>query len=288
MDTPALNLKRYRDFGQLITDTFIFIKQEHRFLLRVILTYVGPFVLITAFAGAWMQSGIFNSLDPENVANPFEIIQNLGFKYALYILAMLVSTTMMMCTVYSYMFLYSKKGKDGFLQEDVWEMVKEKFFPILGLLILVGIIVSLGVILCIIPGIYIAVIFSLVVAVNIFENLGVGESMQRSTFLVKEDFWFTLGISIVMSLIAGMLGYIFLLPSGLMSFFVMFNSLKGETSQTFSLVFLILNAIGTFCASIIYGMPHITMSMFYLSQVEKKESPNLIDRIDQINQPETE
>ncbi len=288
MDTPSINLKQYRDFGQLITDTFLFIKQEYKFLLRVIFTYVGPFVLITAFAGAWMQSGILNSVDSENMANPLEFIQNLGLKYALYILSLLVSTTMMICTVYSYMYLYSKKGKDGFLQEDVWDMVKEKFFPSLGLIILIGIIITLGIFLCIVPGIYLAVIFSLVIASSIFENLGVGESVQRSTFLVKEDFWFTLGISLVMSIIAGMLGYIFLLPSSLMSFFVMFNSIRGETSETFSLIFLILNAIGTFCASIIYGMPHITMSMFYLSQIEKKESPNLIDKIEQINKPELE
>lgn len=288
METLQINLKKYRDFGQLITDTFVFIKQEYKLLLRVILTYVGPFVLITAFAGAWMQTGLFDSMNPDKMTDPFGFLQSLGMKYGLYIIAALVSTTMMMCTVYSYMFLYARRGKDGFTQEDVWEIVKEKFFPVLGLLLMIGFIIFFGIILCVIPGIYFAVVLSLVIAAKMFEDTDAGESMQRSMFLVKDDFWFALGIGFVMSLIAGMLGGIFLAPSSVLSFFVMLNSVKGESSQSFSMIFLVLNAAGTFCASIIYGIFHITMSMFYFSQVEKKESPNLINKIDQINNPETE
>jgi len=288
MEKTPLNLKKYRDFGQLITDTFVFIKQEHKLLIKVILTYVGPFVLITAFAGAWMQTGLFNSMDLSNSTDPFGIFRDLGMKYFLYILATLVSSTMMMCTLYSYMFLYTKQGKDGFLPEDVWEMVKEKFFPVLGLLLLVGFIVFFGIILCFLPGIYLAVVFSLVVVSSVFENLGAGKAMERSMFLIKEDFWFALGIGFVMSLIAGMLGMIFLAPSSIMSMFLMINNIQGESSQTVTIIFLILTAIGTFCASILYGIPHITMSMFYLSQIEKKESPNLFDKIEQINKPNLE
>ncbi len=288
METPPLNLKKYRDFGQLITDTFLFIKQEYKLLLKVILTYVGPFVLITAFAGAWMQSQMFSMMDLAKGGDPFGFFREIGMKYFIYIMATLISSTMMMCTLYSYMFLYSKRGKDGFLQEDVWEMVKDKFFPILGLLILVGIIVSFGIILCIIPGIYLAVVFTLVIASSIFENLSPGQAMERSMFLVKEDFWFALGIGFVMSLIAGMLGAIFSAPASILSMFLMLNKIQGETSQTVSIIFLILSSIGIFCASILYGIPHITMSMFYLSQVEKKESPNLINKIEQINKPEVE
>ncbi len=288
METPPLNLKKYRDFGQLITDTFVFIKQEHQLLIKVILTYVGPFVLITAFAGAWMQTGLFKSMDLNNATDPFGIFRDLGMKYFIYILATLVSSTMMMCTLYSYMFLYTRQGKDGFLPEDVWEMVKEKFFPVLGLILVVGFIVFFGIILCIVPGVYLAVVFTLVVASSVFENLSPGKAMERSMFLVKEDFWFALGIGFVMSLIAGMLGMIFLAPSSIMSMFLMINNIQGESSQTVTIIFLILTAIGTFCASILYGIPHITMSMFYLSQIEKKESPNLFDKIEQINKPNLE
>ena len=74
METPQVNLKKYRDFGQLITDTFLFVKQENKLLLRVILTYVGPFILITAFAGAWMQTGMFKSMDFTNTSDPFGIL----------------------------------------------------------------------------------------------------------------------------------------------------------------------------------------------------------------------
>jgi hypothetical protein len=249
---------------------------------------VGPFVLISAFAGAWMQSGVFKSMDPEKMTDPFGFMQDLGIKYVVYILSLMISTTLLICAIYSYMYLYAQKGKDGFEQEDVWEMMKEKFLSVLGSFLLMMMIFFLGFILCILPGVYFMTVFILVLSTIFMEDLGVGDAMQRSMFLVKDDFWFSLGIGFVMSLISALIGYIFLAPSSILSFMVMFNTLKGETSQSFTMVYLILYALGAFFASMAYGLPHISFSMFYFSQVESKESPNLLNKIEDINKPDEE
>jgi hypothetical protein len=186
------------------------------------------------------------------------------------------------------MYLYAQKGKDGFEQEDVWEMMKEKFLSVLGSFLLMMMIFFLGFILCLLPGVYFMTVFILVLSTIFMEDLGVGDAMQRSMFLVKDDFWFSLGIGFVMSLISALIGYIFLAPSGILSFMVMFNTLKGETSQSFTMVYLILYALGAFFASMAYGIPHISFSMFYFSQVESKESPNLLNKIEDINKPDEE
>ena len=288
METKDINLQKFRDFGQLISDTFLFIKQEHKRLTKVILTYVGPFVLITAFAGAWMQSGLFRSMDPEQITDPLGFVQDLGIKYLVYIISLMVSSTLLICAIYGYTFLYAKKGKDGFEPEDVWAIMKEKFFNVLGSFLLMALIFFVGFMLCIAPGVYFITVFILVLSSIFMEDLGVGDAMQRSMYLVKEDFWFSLGIGFVMAIISGLIGYVFLAPSSIMSFMFMLNSLKGEVSQTFSMIYIILYTIGAFFASLVYGLPHITFAMYYFSQVEKKESPNLLGKIEDINKPDEE
>lgn len=284
MQTSPLNFKKYRDFGDLLADTFSFIKQEYRFFGRVILTYAGPFVLITAIASAWMQSGIFSMMGMMVSRDPNEFLTEFGLKMGIYMLAAIVSSTVLICTVYSYIGLYIEKGKDGFTQEEVWQNVGKKFFQVFGTIIVMGLIIFLGIILCFIPGIYISVAFSLVLASIFFTNASMGQAFERSIFLVKNDWWFTLGVGLVISLLVGFVSYIFLLPGTILSIFMTINSVKGDSSEGVSIFFMILTTFGTFAASLLAVMPHITFSLLYFSQIEKKESPGLINRIEQINQ----
>jgi hypothetical protein len=284
MQTKVLNFEKYRDFGDLLSDTFLFLKQEYKFFGKVLLTYAGPFVLITAIASAWMQSGMFSLMGMMVKGDPMEILSGFGVKMSIYLLAAIVSSTMLICTVYSYIGLYIEKGKDNFTQEEVWQNIGKKFLTLLGNMFVMGLIIFVGILLCFIPGIYISVAFSLVIAVIFFENLSLGKAFERSMFLVREDWWFTLGVGFVISLLVGFVSYILLLPATILSMFLMINSTQGEPASGVSVLFMILTTLGTFAASLLACMPHITFSLLYHSQVEKKESPGLINKIEQINQ----
>jgi hypothetical protein len=284
MQTRIVDFKRSRDFGDLLGDTFAFLKQEYKFFGRVLLTYAGPFVLVTAIASAWMQSGILSIAGMMAVNDPAEILTQWGFKMLIYMVAAVVSSTMVICTVYSYIGLYIEKGKDGFSQEEVWQNIGQKFLPVLGSLFVMGILILLGFILCFIPGIYISVAFTLVLASLFFENASLGSALERSMFLTKNDWWFTLGVSLVIGLLVGFASYILLLPSTILSMFLAINTVQGGSSGAINIVFMILTTLGTFCASLLACMPHITFSLLYHSQVEKKESPGLLNKIDKINQ----
>jgi hypothetical protein len=92
MQTKVINFKKYRDFGDLLSDTFVFLKQEYRFFGKVLLTYAGPFVLITAIASAWMQSGMFSLMGMMVKGDPMEILTNFGVKMSIYMIAARVSS----------------------------------------------------------------------------------------------------------------------------------------------------------------------------------------------------
>lgn len=77
-----------------------------------------------------------------------------------------------------------------------------RLLPLIGLALLVGIVVAIGFVLFIIPGIIFLVFLAMAVPAFIVERLGVTVSMSRSWNLVKGYWWHTLGVIVVAWIIA--------------------------------------------------------------------------------------
>lgn len=90
--------------------------------------------------------------------------------------------------------------EDGKVDWSVGELLKSinpKLLPLLGLTIVVGVLVSIGLILFIIPGVILALIWFVAVPVLVIENKGVFESMSRSGELTKSNRWRIFGLMVV-------------------------------------------------------------------------------------------
>lgn len=82
------------------------------------------------------------------------------------------------------------------------------FLPLLGVGILVGLGTFLGALLLLVPGIILAVMWSVATAAVVVENRGVTDSMQRSRELTKGHRWSIFGLAVILfvvSLIIGLL-----------------------------------------------------------------------------------
>lgn len=283
MEKQTINFKQERDFNGLISHTFDFVKQEYKSLGKALLTYAGPFVLITAFLAAMYQSGLYSNPDTFSASDPFALYRNIfSGKYLLLIIGSIVSNVILMSVVYSYILLYVKKGKDGFEQDEIWQMVLRNFVPAFFMLIAMSFLIGLGTIFLIVPGIYLAVIFSLVIYSTFAENISFSDAISRSTYLIKDYWWFSFGILIVIYLIAAFSGYIFLIPQTVLAFFYTISMASGDFEGP-SMFFTIMTVVGTFASTLIYSVIYITIALLYYSQVEKKEKPNLMNKIEDIN-----
>ena len=87
--------------------------------------------------------------------------------------------------------------------------VVSKLLSIWALSIIVGIIVFLGIIALIVPGIILAIMFSLALPVLLIENIGVTESMGRSRQLVSHRWAKTFGTFLVLGIIVLVASLIF-------------------------------------------------------------------------------
>jgi len=77
--------------------------------------------------------------------------------------------------------------------------------PLIGLELLVALVVGIGFILLVIPGIIVLVFLAVSVPAFIIEGLGVTDSMSRSWKLVSGSWWHTLGVILVAAIIAGVI-----------------------------------------------------------------------------------
>lgn len=86
-------------------------------------------------------------------------------------------------------------------------------FPIMGLSILQSVVVTLGFMAMVFPGVYFALALSLAAETLIIERKGVIESMKRSFFLTRgkklEIFFFTLALTLVSFVVEKVLDFIF-------------------------------------------------------------------------------
>ncbi|MGD2088097.1 MAG: hypothetical protein PVH61_18100 [Candidatus Aminicenantes bacterium] len=86
-------------------------------------------------------------------------------------------------------------------------------FPMMGLAVIQAVVVTLGFMAMVIPGVYLALALSLAVETLIIERKGVIESMKRSFFLTRgkklEIFFFTLVLTLVSLVLEKVMDFIF-------------------------------------------------------------------------------
>ncbi len=277
MNPQKIEFQRYRDFGQIINATFEFLRENFKQLAKAVIYLVGPFVLLTGIFGGLYQKDLFS------FTSTVKSLSEFGIAFGLYIFFAILTSLVLESTIYSYILLYLKRQDDIPIEVDeVWLMVKSKTLKILLFSIGYGLVTVFATILLIIPGIYVSVSLMIIFIVGLNEDKGFFDSMSRSFYLVKNKWWFTFGLLIVLSLIQGFLGFLFQIPQYIAMFVVAFNSAEGNgTSSTTEIIFIVTTIISSL-NFIFYSISFIGIAFHYFSLVEQKEAKGLLDKIDSI------
>ena len=294
MTNSTINFKQERDFGDLFNATFSFISQEFKRLGTAILYFVFPFFIVSAIAmtsySVKMQE-MSQAMMQGDKSDPFAIFSILGSMMGYVAATMLISfvaTSVLMCTVFGYIKLYIQKGPEGFTTNDVWLEVTKYFWKALIATIIVGIVVLVGIIFCVIPGIYLGVALFIVFPIMIFEEKNFGTSFSRSMKLINTNWWLTFGILIVTGIIIYVLAIFVSIPSVILGFKSLFANIKQNQMPMidFSIGFYVLSAITNLINNLFIVIPLVMSAFVYFSFVEKVEKPSLMDKIGQIRDNE--
>ncbi|MBK7228095.1 MAG: hypothetical protein IPH97_04335 [Ignavibacteriales bacterium] len=301
MNQQKIEFQKYRDFGQVINGTFEFIRHNFLPLLKSIIFIVGPFILLSGIFSGLYQKDIF-SFNSTTTS-----LSNFGIVSLLYLIALFLSMITMVSVVYSYVLIYLERTDESPIQiDEVWLGVKSNILKVVGITILIGIIIGvIGItfflplffifnvqsnplamipiiFLVMIPIIYFSNKLTLTYFVSLYENIGAVDSMKRSIFLIKNKWWFTFGLVIVLSFIQGFMGFLFQIPQYIAMITVMFNSMDGTGVDGVTEIIIIITSIIAAFNFVFYAISLIAIAFHYFSLVEQKEAKGLIEKIESI------
>jgi len=281
---PNIELAKPRDFGEIINDTFTFTRQNFKPLLKYFFIFCGIFMLATAATSVLNQINMVRSVNNFN-PNSFDADRRFGPlalftpTYFLNLLFLLLEYIAISVTVLCYITLYKQKQNNIPTSEEMWGYFKFYFLKILGSSILITLVVVVGFFLCIVPGIYLYPIMSLVIVIMVIENTSFGYAFNQSFRLIKDNWWVTFGVFVVMGIIIGVAGMIVTIPAALINVFNLVLHIKNGT--TISVGAAIATTVLTEIGHIFHILTIVSSALIYFNLTESKEGTNLLERMNQ-------
>ncbi|RIV27463.1 hypothetical protein DYU11_03920 [Fibrisoma montanum] len=278
-----IQLFQQRDFGDKINATFTYLTQQFRSLSLALLYIAGPVALASGIMAGVIQSNILEFSRPsDEAAGSFRLIGLTSMIFSpvfwLMVLASVLANLMVALITYAHLKLYERTKGGPITVADVWTEVQ----PVLGrgliISVLGSIITFIGFLFFFIPGIYVAVVFSLALAVTSFEGTDFGQTWDRCFRLIREKWWSTFGLLVVMGIIVGIIGLLFSMPSTIIGGLVAADLLP-DLSRVWVVV---ANVISTVGQALLNSLVFLAVGFQYTNLVERQEGRGLLSAIDSI------
>jgi len=259
-----IELGQTREFGDIISDTFIFLRQNF-------LPLVNAYFVI---CGAFLIAGILGSImfDPGHSEDTFTNLFSLSGIFGM--LFSIANYSALSVTALSYMALYREKGNQAPKVNEVWAYVKYYYFRVLGSQILLCIVLALATLLCFFPGVYLFPIFSLIAPIMIMENTNLEYAAKKAFKIIKDNWWFAFGIVLLMGFIV-LIAIVVLMIPGL----IIYGGSQWLAGKNFNYSYVLLQSIVSYIAEALWLIPAISVTLLYYTLIEAKEAGSLSSRI---------
>jgi hypothetical protein len=132
---------------------------------------------------------------------------------------------------------------------EAWQRSKPLLLPLLGMVILTSLGWGFGLLLCLIPGIFLYVMWSMAAPALMLERLGVMASIRRSWQLVSGSFWRTFGLLLLGAVISTVVSQAIATPFSIVGLVI--DGFEGSTTAAIPWATLLLSSLGTIVATAI-------------------------------------
>ena len=279
----TFTLRKGREFGEIISDTFGYFRNYFSSLAKGLVLYSLPMIILS---GILIGSGVGSSIEFAELGEnaPVNEMAAMGFKMiAGFFLLMLSFAVIVQITFKHISIIDSGIDPDEITMGMLLEDFARNFFGLIGLVIVIGFASMIGFLFFILPGIYLATKLSLAPAIFIIDEEDFGEAISRSWNTTNGYWWFTFGVSFVMSIIVNIISSIVIVPFYVIMLIVVFSS--GEPNmELFGSLFSVFYALMMIVSGLLYCFPIISQAMVYFTLYESKSGDSLKNRIDALAQ----
>tara|TARA_R110002167_G_scaffold27871_12_gene94585 strand:- start:1623 stop:2507 length:885 start_codon:yes stop_codon:yes gene_type:complete len=284
-----ITFKKQRELGDILTDTFAFIRTEFKPFGKVFLTIVGPYLVVMMISLAlylYFVGNQFNFLveQSETAINGLLTAAIL----ILYFLSFIMVYIMSQSTVLHYIKSYIEgKGETNFdsIRADVYAALGS--FLGLGFIVIACLVI--GFMFCLIPGIYLWVPLSLSFSIMAFERKGISDAFGDSFSLVKDHWWISFATLLVVAIIVTVASYAFALPTAIYGWAkmgILSGALDAESMMDSfkDPIYILLNMIGTLAQFVLNIITLVAGAFLYFNLNERKNFSGTFERIQNLGQ----
>lgn len=286
--SPKIDFYKKRPFSDKLNITFVFLRENAWPYLKVQLLIAGPILLLVNIAAGRKQLAMFDSsvekmqIDPDGFM--IDMFGDMFGAYSLVLIAGLVASSLVPALCYGYMKAYRERPPEGITIAHVTRDMWPNFFSMLGYGIIAGMVIIISAFFLIIPAIYFMVVLSLGAAIICFEKTDPFTAFGRCFTLIKDKWFSTAGLVLVVFIIAYLINALFSLPQlVLMGLWTLLTLESGNPSvdmpaymSSLQILFAVLQS---FAGIITYSLVYIALAFQYFNLVERRESPGLMARI---------
>jgi hypothetical protein len=252
--------------GQLLDETFNIYKRN--FVLFIGISAI-PNLALLLVKLILIGTGIIHNGPPDALTDLPIFLGNLA-------IAFFVSSIVTAATTFGVSDIYLDTPTS---MAACFSRVSRKAFKVIYTSFIVGIIVALGSILCLIPGIYAAGVYGLAIPAVVLENITAGQSLNRSSALTKDSVFRIIVIYFLTTIFAGIMAML-LSTAG---------SLIGEVIHgPENMYSLTLQEIASTLGEILFGpVTAIALTLAYYDQRVRKEAFDITHMISLMGVPES-
>ena len=285
MNDQYVKFKKQRELGSILTDTFKFVRLEGKSLLGLILKIAGPALLIVLLAYIYYMQVTMGNFDLLAAGSSIEFF---GLDILIAFFIMIFSGVAFYALMYGTVLHYIKSyiHNDGIVNKDkITTGVKNSFWSLMGLSLLVGLITGIGAIFCLIPGIYFGTVLVTTYAIHVFENRSATDSISYSFQLIKGEWWITFATLIVIFILYYIITLIFSIPIiiySLINMFTISQEITANPADMFDWVYITLNVIGMIGQYLLYALIVISTAFIYFNLNERKNFTGTIETIESL------
>lgn len=279
--TERIELLRKRTFGEVIGDTFTFIRLNLAVILKVHFLLSLPIIILTAGLFLLLFRDYFSLLHTID-SGPFE--DSVAFRedwerrfvsMMFSLMAILPISTNTFLIVDRY--YRSSTGKVSF--EEVLAVAKRKFLPVMAAkLIMAPIIFFTGLIL-LLPGLAFFTLFLCVELLIIQHNFGIFKAIGKSSSIMTRFFWSPFLYNLLFLLVYIIFTALMQLPIDILQTAAGLSTETIDMDGPWSIVALAFRTFNTIAGYVLYTIPTVGMALTYYHIRETSSQSTIMERI---------
>ena len=288
-----IQLKQYREFGEIISEVIAFFKQNFKVLAGLYVKYALSIMVVGFVLGLWFT---INSANP--IYDGLGLIGGLG--NILFIFFFALATLSLSAAIFGYVKGYVVGGKEAGLNavpRYFWSNFRSIFIVYLAMSIMAIAVAAAFYLLFNLMGtwsvlvMFIAFFFIIYVWFKIIlapyiateDDFTITAAFSESYHLTTGRWWWTFGLYFIMSMIASIFMYILMIPLYILMLVPIFVGADHGSWDNEGLNLLIMNFI-MYASYMIFGMILILLVPFmYYALADRKYGSAIEERIDLID-----